>query len=59
MTGNPENFTKLSMISGRSVSFGGKNKGKVIGSGTVKIGNLIINNVSLVKGLKYNLISVS
>ena len=59
MIGNPKNITKLSMISGRSVSFGGKNKGKVIGQGTVKIGNLIINDVSLVKGLKYNLISVS
>ena len=42
------------------VGFGGDQKGKIIGSGTVGNGSLpSITNVLLVEGLKYNLLSIS
>lgn len=59
MTGDPNKFTKLIKFNGSSVSFGGNNKGKIVGKGTIEIGNLTIKDVSLVKGLNYNLISIS
>jgi len=39
--------------------FGENSKGNIVGSGTVKIENLTINNVSLMEGLNYNLLSIS
>lgn len=57
MTGERNLFTKLEEKDSSDVSFGDNNKGKIIGRGTVKT-NPKINNVSLVKGLKFNLISV-
>ena len=59
MTGDPLKFINLERIKGENVSFGGNNKGKIIGKRTIKIDNLIINEVSLVKGLNFNLISIS
>jgi len=59
MTGNSSSFMKLEKQKWGNVSFGGNNKGNIIGHGVVKIGSLIINNVSLVKGLNYNLSSIS
>jgi hypothetical protein len=41
------------------VGFGGKQKGKIIGIGTVGNSSLSINNVWLVEGLKHNLIRIS
>lgn len=52
-------FIKLTQINGGKVSFGGNSKGRITGCGTVKIGSLTINNVSLVEGLNYNLLSIS
>jgi len=58
MTGDSSKFIKFTRFNGGSISFGGNNKGKIIGKGTVGIGNLTIRNVSFVKGLNYNLISI-
>ena len=44
---------------GPSVSYGDGNLGKILGYGKIKVGNVIIENVALVAGLKHNLISVS
>jgi len=52
-------FIKLVILNGRKVSFRGNIKGKIVGCGTVKIESLTINNVSLVEGLNYNLLSIS
>jgi len=59
MIGDSNMFIKLERLNEGSLSFGGNNKGKIIGKRTVKIGRLIINNVSWVEGLNYNLISIS
>ena len=59
MTGNLSIFAKIQSLNGGKVSFGGNTKGKIIGKGTVELGGLTINDVSLVKELKYNLISIS
>ena len=53
-------FQSLELKSGGYVGFGGNQKGKIIGSGT--IGNVTlpsITNVLLVDGLMHNLLSVS
>ena len=59
MTGDPSIFANLQSLKGGKVSFGGNNKGKIVGKGIVEIGGLTINDVSLVKGLNYNLINIS
>ena len=41
------------------MGFGGKQKGKIIGTCTVGNSSLSINNVWLVDGLKHNLLSIS
>jgi len=57
--GDSGSFIKLEKQKGGSVSFGENSKGRIVGQGTMKIGSLIINNFSLVKGLYYNFLSVS
>ncbi|KAL8146161.1 hypothetical protein AgCh_004048 [Apium graveolens] len=42
-----------------SVFYGDGNLGKILRYGKIKVGNIIIENVALVAGLKHNLISVS
>ncbi|KAL8099200.1 hypothetical protein AgCh_031753 [Apium graveolens] len=44
---------------GSSVSYGDGNLGKILGNGKIKLGNVIIEDVALVAGLKHNLITVS
>ncbi|KAL8097999.1 hypothetical protein AgCh_030940 [Apium graveolens] len=44
---------------GPSVSYGDGNLGKILGYGKIKLGNVIIEDIALVTGLKHNLISVS
>jgi hypothetical protein len=41
------------------VGFGGNQKGKIIGTGTICNSSLSINNVWLVDGLKHNLLNIS
>ncbi|CAJ2654631.1 unnamed protein product [Trifolium pratense] len=59
MTGDKRLFSKLTLKEGGSVGFGGNQKGKIIGTGTVGNSSLSINDVWLVDGLKHNLLSIS
>ena len=53
-------FQDLELKPGGVIGFGGNQKGKIIGSGTVGNGKLPSNNnVLLVKGLMHNLLSIS
>ena len=53
-------FQHLEFKAGGDVKFGGNQKGKIIGSGTIGNGNLpSISNVLLVEGLAHNLLSIS
>src|SRR3954466_14372632 len=60
MTGRRSTFQDLVLKPGGEVKFGGDQKGKIIGSGTIKFGNSpSITNVLLVEGLTHNLLSIS
>src|SRR3954463_1354179 len=60
MTGRSSMFQDLVLKSGGEVKFGGDQKGKIIGSGTISTGNSpSITNVLLVDGLTHNLLSIS
>ncbi|CAM8956338.1 unnamed protein product [Rhodiola kirilowii] len=60
MTGKMEKFSSLRHHSGGSITFGNKSKCKVIGAGKVHLSSKVsVDNVSLVNGLKFNLLSVS
>src|SRR3954463_11620532 len=60
MTGKRSMFQDLVLKSSREVKFEGDQKGKIIGSGTISIGNApSITNVLLVDGLAHNLLSIS
>src|SRR3954468_2295142 len=60
MTGRRSMFQDLVLKPGGEVKFGGDQKGKIIGSGTISIGNSpSITNVLLVEGLTHNLLSIS
>ena len=60
MTGDATKFIAIKPTNGGNVSFGNNDKGKIIGIGNVgKTESNSIENVSFVKGLKYNLLSVS
>ena len=60
MTEDKSMFTSLSSKDDGYVTFGDNSKGKIIGIGNVgKEPSPIIENVLLVNGLKYNLLSIS
>src|SRR3954465_5657692 len=60
MTGRRSMFQELVLKPGGEVKFGGDQKGKIIASGTISIGNYpSITNVLLVEGLTHNLLSIS
>ena len=53
-------LTGLTLKYGEYVTYGDNNKGKIIGSGDIEVrGNLTIQNVLLVEGLKHNMLSIS
>ena len=58
MTGDRSKFTLLELKDKGTVSFGDNSKAKIIGTGTIG-SSPSIEEVYLVKGLKYNLLSVS
>ena len=58
MTGDKSKFVQLKSQDGGFVRFGDKSKAKIVGLGKVR-SEPSIDGVSLVNGLKYNLISVS
>src|SRR3954465_14737860 len=60
MTGRRSTFQDLVLKPVGEVKFRGDQKGKIIGSGTISLGNSpSITNVFLVEGLKHNLLSIS
>ena len=60
MTGDKTKFCLLTESEGGQVTFGGNSKGKIIGSGKVgKNLSSYIDDVILVEGLAYNLVSIN
>ncbi|KAK2436266.1 bromodomain-containing protein [Trifolium repens] len=59
MIGDKLLFHTLNQQEGGTVGFGGNQKGKIIGIGTVGNSSLSISNVWLVDGLHHNLLSIS
>ncbi|KAK2359506.1 putative mitochondrial protein [Trifolium repens] len=59
MTGDKLLFHTLNQQEGGTVGFGGNQKGRIIGIGTVGNSSLSISNVWLVDGLHHNLLSIS
>jgi hypothetical protein len=61
MIKNKKWFSKLTPLSHKEyVTFGDDKKGKVLGTGVIKINDwFTLNNVALVDRLRYNLLSVS
>ena len=59
MTGEKSLLTNVVEKAGPIVTFGDDSKGITTGYGNLEIGNVIIENISLVDGLKHNLPSIS
>src|SRR3954466_13740948 len=60
MTGRRSTFQDLVLKPGGEVKFGGDQKGKIIGSGTISFGNSpSITNVLLIEGLTHNLFLIA
>ena len=60
MTRDKEKFSNLEVKDGGKVIFGGKEKGKIIGQGKVsEDSSYSVDDVLLVEGLNYNLLSIS
>ena len=59
MTGDRALLSNLVEKVGPWVTFGDDNKGFTKGYDSLEIGNVVIGNISLVDGLKHNLLSVS
>jgi hypothetical protein len=61
MTGNKKWFSNLTPLSHKDyVTFGDDKKGKVLGTGIIKVNDYFtLNDVALVDKLKYNLFSIS
>ncbi|WCJ38006.1 hypothetical protein M5689_019091 [Euphorbia peplus] len=58
MTGDEKAFITFDPKRGGKVSFGDAQKGRILGSGSIGT-NPPIEDVSLVRGLKFNLLSVA
>jgi hypothetical protein len=61
MTGNKKWFSSLTPLSHKEyVTFGNDEKGKVLGTGVIKVNDCFtLNDVALVDRLRYNMLSVS
>ena len=59
MTGEKSLLADVVEKAGPTVTFGDDSKGFTKGYGNLKIDNVIIENISLVEGLKHNLLSIS
>jgi len=59
MTGDNSKFVTLTTIDGGIVTFGGKDKCRITRNKNIRLGNLLVENVSFVQGLKHNLLSIS
>ena len=59
MTGDSTLLTRFEERAGPSITFGDDSKGYTKGYGLISKGNVIIEEVALVDGLKHNLLSIS
>jgi hypothetical protein len=61
MTGNKKWFSSLTPLSHKEyMTFGGDKKGKVLGTGIIKVNDCFtLNDVALVDRLRYNMLSIS
>ena len=59
MTGNKTLLSEFEEKAGPAVSYGDGNLGQTLGYGNIIIGNVIIERVALVNGLKHNLPRIS
>jgi hypothetical protein len=61
MTGNKKWFSSLTPLSHKEyVTFGDDKKGKVLGTGAIKVNDCFtLNDLTLVDRLRYNLLSIS
>ena len=59
MTGEKALLSEIVEKAGPSVTFGDNGKGRTTGYGVLRSGNVVILDVSLVEGLKHNLLSIS
>ena len=59
MTGSPDLLEDKRKANGPSVTFGDNFQAKTVGYGTIRKGNISIEKVSIVDGLKHNLLSIS
>ena len=59
MTGDKSKFVELQLKKNGTVTFGDNRSCDIIGKGTIGNGKVNICNVHLVKGLEFNLISIS
>ena len=59
MTGNKSMLSEFVEKAGPIVSYGYGNLGQTLGYANIEIGNVIIEKVALVSGLKHNLLSIS
>ena len=59
MTRNKSLLSEFEEKAVRAVSYGDGNLGQTLGYGNIEIGNVIIEKVALVSGLKHNLLSIS
>ena len=59
MTGCKKFLSKFKEAPGPSVTFGDNSRGITVGTGTMYQGNIEIHDISYVKGLKHNLLSIS
>ena len=59
MTGSKSLLEDYVKKTGPAVTYGDNGKGLTKGYGSIKCNNVVFKNVSYVKGLKYNLVSIS
>lgn len=57
--GGFDKFLFLIQVDGGTNTFRGKDRGRIVGKGYIKLGELIIEDVVLVKGLRHNVIDIS
>ena len=59
MTGDMALLSQFERKAGPLVTFGDDSIGTTLGYGNLEVGNVIIEDVALVDGLKHNLLSIS
>ena len=59
MTGDKAMLSQFEEKVGPQITFGDNNKGFTIGYGNLDVDNVVIKDISLVGGLKHNLLSIS